>query len=583
MQLLGRDEEILYFNREFANPNGFANLVFGLSGVGKSYLVKHWSRVQCTKNCLVSHHKCADPTQVPQYFIKTLSSNLISSLSVEEHNLFLFSLRESIGQNFPINEWCQASNQDYLKDGYIFIQILRALVVSLNKSILLIIDQAEKLSEESLYLLKQIVEWKPTSISIVTCVTSKFLGKEGFEKEFAEKFYFKGQTTIELKAISSIFQDSYFELYGISQEVEGLHFQECALYQKRLWLMEQLTINQEMQEAFLHLAKFPDGLQESENFYFEYFYTLLDSLPILDEILHLEGTLIRFDDDVYAQDILEKFTDSKFCSIQNTKHKDLIRYHLYFDLQSNPCPSEEVFLKLLKTYMKCLDFSNLNQLSSAFDQESVYSEHTQKYSKACSLVSNLYFNYSDQLFEEYLDYSQTLDKSIKKDMSQNIYHLLKVHNKEVLFYKHFISTDTLDSDSNFLKQVIWAYALNMKQTDFEVFECFADLIHENFYAGSVKVCNYFLSENKIHSKEELPQEYQTEAFYILGLASMENSNFVEAKQYFIKAVHQSLLDQDFDHLSSILSSVSEVCTELNDFESQLENYREAVIVDQFSL
>ncbi|MCJ8345791.1 ATP-binding protein [bacterium] len=583
MELLGREEEILYFDREFTNPIGFASLVFGLSGVGKSYLIKHWTDSHANNDCLVSHHKCSSPTQVPQYFIKTLSCNLISSLSVEEHNLFLFSLKESIGQDFPIQKWCNESNQDYLKDGYIFIQILRALVVSLNRKIILIVDQAEKLGAESLYLLKQIVEWKPTAITIITCITSEKSGKDNFEKEFGNKFFFKGQSTFELKTISEIFKSSYFDLYGISEQMDGLHFQECALYQKRLWLSEQLNVDLEMREAFYYLAQFPDGLRSHENYFFKYFQTILENIPILHEILHIESDLIAFNDEVYSNDIIEQFSlDLQFES-NNSKQKDLIRYHLFQDLHQGNSPLEDNYTKMLNCYINCLDFSNLYQLASAFESENHYSQKTQNFSKICILVSDLYFNFSLELFEEYLLISQSMDIKAQKDISPCIFHLLKVHNQKELFYKEFIKESTLPDSSNFLKQIIWSHAIESDSPNLEQFACSSNLIHSNFYTGAIRVCDYFLKGTKLQSNQELPSEYQTEAFYILGLEAMEEQKFIEAKQYFIQAVHQSLLTQEFDHLSSILSSVSEVSSELNDFESQLENYREAVIVDQFCL
>ncbi|PCJ17199.1 MAG: hypothetical protein COB02_14220 [Candidatus Cloacimonadota bacterium] len=583
MQLLGREEEILFFNREFINPIGFSSLIFGLSGVGKSYFLKHWGLSQTQNDSLVSHHKCSSPSQVPQYFIKSQARNLISALSIEEHNLFLFSLKESIGQDFPIQKWCDYSNQDYLKDGYIFIQILRALVVSLNKKILLIIDQAEKLSDESIYLLKQIVEWKPTAISILISVTSQKLGKDNFTIEFGNKFFFKGQTTFEIKTISDIFKNNYFELYGISANVEGLHFQECALHQKRLWLKEQLSSNSEMKDAFFYLACFSDGLRKHENFYFDYFQIILENLPILSEILHIENDRISYDDEIYIQDILNFFSSNQSFQITQSSNKDPIRFHLFQDLYNTGSLNENNYLIILKSYINCFDFSNLHQLSSAFENESSYKKETNNFSAICILVSNLYFNFTLDLFEQYLKFSKSIDSKTIESITPCLFHLLKTHNQKDLFYKEFLNKSLIPNHPTFIKQIIWSHAIDSKKHNFQQFKDCSNLIHPDFYDGAIKVCDYFLKGNKLQSNNELPVEYQTEAFYILGLESMENKDFSQAKQYFIQAVHQSLLTQEFDHLSSILSSVSEVCSELNDFESQLENYREAVIVDQFCL
>ncbi|MBW7875186.1 MAG: ATP-binding protein [Candidatus Cloacimonetes bacterium] len=308
-RLIGRDKEIQLLNQSIQDSSGGSCLLSGITGSGKTYLLRHWYEPSFNIRGRKAWHTCINPLMPAQEFVKSLARELWMDLNPEEQNFVTIALQAELGKQFSFPIWLIESDQHLLKDGYVFLEFLKILRNLHDTGIVLIIDQCELLSPESRLLLKHVNEWKPLGVYIFMALRSSDISKESISRDFGSTFFFKGCSHLEVHPLGAEFEDEYRQAWGIQTDDNQFHYMEYAVYQKRGWLLEQLQDDKELRQTFLWLAQYPYGVPHGYNRYLNTLKKHLAQRPQLEEIFHFRRSDLVFSNIQHVYDLYDHFSE----------------------------------------------------------------------------------------------------------------------------------------------------------------------------------------------------------------------------------------------------------------------------------
>lgn len=306
---IGRDQEVQLLNESVSKASSSTSIVHGLHGAGKTHLMRHWYQQSFTTRGRKAWYTCSNPLAHAQDFIKGLARELLLQLNPEEQNLINLLLKNRYGSDFDLKDWLFISREDGLKDGYVFLEILRAAKSADDTGILLVIDEGELLSPESRRLIRLIAEWKPLGTYLYINVATEAPGRQGLVDEFGSDWFFKGTSYIEVLPLPDSLSQDYLNLWSV-QEIQGdYHFMDYASFQKRAWIAEQAEADPKLRGLLCHLAHHPYGLPHQFNPAIEEYEELIAQKPQLTEILRMDETTLAFGDLSYIYDLNKHFPE----------------------------------------------------------------------------------------------------------------------------------------------------------------------------------------------------------------------------------------------------------------------------------
>jgi hypothetical protein len=377
------------------------------------------------------------------------------------------------------------------------------------------------------------------------------------------------------------------ELYGITTIPEGWHFMDCALLQKRIWLLEQVQSNKELKSALQALAVHPSGLPCSELNSIESLQSFLQENPLLKEIIDIDDGFICFSSREYNEDLLRE-TDLKPPKKNDAtpsieQYDQNIIYNLEQHLSSGSTLDDDFLGQLLLFYLKTGSMTNLAEICAM--QEALPSGSIHK--STMNIIEQLIPLFFAQTTDEFADFippdfsgfagspgfSTALFRHLyiccKNLCSSELFFslcpvLTNVSKHDALFFIRpalHQESDKMDSTLDKLKHILPEYADNLIEP--------------------IKKC--FRGEIRIEDIPALAHEDPEFKVLSLFLKSIENSNNTEKMMDILNSARtEALQNGQFIFMADILNNLSHCHERQGNFDQQLVHYREAVIFEQFS-
>ena len=584
MELLGREEELLSFQQFLSQYPARNLIVHGPSGTGKSYFFQKLRIEPRFAHLKWIHLKILDPLAPAQSFLFDILSIIESTLSSDEHSELDALLASEFGSDFSIDGWTRSYNQSNLECGLIFHKILHLIQRFVGGKFLILIDQAENLSLESVNLLKNLIEWKPENTYFVLSLTTSYSGKGSIQRDFDHLYSFKANQYLEMKPLDFSLKDVYYSMYGID-DLPSQHFSmKSALEQKKLWLIVQCSNDLKLKKLCVFLAHFPGGIHQNLNPYDVDYKLYSAKQPLFEEIFQEQANQLFFTHIDYIESLIAAF-ESDYQSAQGQAlelltSQNLISQRFAKEIEINGLASEISLDLLISTYANSLSISRLQELSDA-SLEQAYSKELKKrlaWFQRATMINNKNFEAHKPCLVSYFN---SLESQEKVKLAKFLFIIFAGIRQLKVFCDLFMSADWIALQRDFLVELLIE---SLRQGDLikaEVFDQLNDSIDPTWLRGLKEI--RFSLEQGIPTAID-PKEFDSFkhlAHFMNGLHAMDGRDYLKASECLQACLECGILKKDFNLHSMALTRLSECYGQRGDLDMQIRVYREAVIAEQF--
>ena len=584
MELLGREEELLSFQQFLTQYPARNLIVHGPSGTGKSYFFQKIRIDSRFRHLRWVYLKILDPIAPAQAFLLGIIEVIRSQFNQDEEEVVNECLTSKLGCDFSLSEWTQDMHQSSPESGLIFHKVLKIIQESIGGQFLIVLDQVENLSLESLTLLKHVIEWKPEDIHFVLGLTTSNPGKDSIQQDFDHLFYFKANQYLEMCPLDPLLKELYYAVYGIESTDSSESFMSLALEQKKAWLIVQCSLDSRLKRLSLFLAHFPAGLRHHHNPYHQDFEDFSSKQPLLLEIFQEQGDRLFFSHQDYIDALISNF-ESDYYSIRDEvcdllESQGLLSELLMKEIEKDGLAEESTINQLLEVYINSLSLSRLQELTEA-SLEQNYSEDL-KY-RLTGLQSALMIKDSDlnTQIPKLCDYFDSLDPTEKPNMGQFLYRVFLKNGLLEVFFDRFFRADWIAQQRGLLVEILIG---SLRQEDLihtQVLHNFNGYVDQGWLQELKELWSALVQE--VPAAIDLSKVIHLPMLgnFINGLNSMAGCDYLRASQYLEASIKYGILEKNFTLYSLALTRLSECSAQLGDFDMQIRAYREAVVAEQF--
>lgn len=570
-RLVGRVREISILNQSISESSGGSSIVYGISGSGKTFMLKEWFDACFNRIGRKAWHSCVNPLAPAQDFLKSLAAELWLDLNPEEQNFVTIYLQRELGNLFSLSHWLKDSERHFLVDGYVFIEFLKALRSMHETGIVLVIDQLESLSNESRILLKNIVEWKPIGVYLYLGLRTSDYGKESLLTDHGNAFFFKGSNLLEVLPLGPEYEAEYLQAWGIPERAENLHFMEQAVYQKRGWLLEQMKESARLRDLLCWLAKHPYGIPNHQNPYLSEFAALLAALPQIGKIIYFRQQDMFFQSYQYVADIYAHFSVDQNLSTEapkgNSDWEICQRLHLAMTAGEGHLPAVQA---MIERYCVTFSVKMLHDLLETFPDMADFQLHRRLAQYALGGKN------CDDLLPEVL-------AKTRPDMEHPLTALLiHTYSRHARLFKLVEASDSIPQLARHRVMSLFLFG-SMQQNPEQTAEGLLKLhITEDFLDAAQSIL-YFLFSDRPLNKPALRQGHLPGISRLArAIDSLETQDFDNSKSLLEACIRESRRSLDLRLLACSLQKMSDAMQEIDDFERRLQFYRQAVIAGVFT-
>jgi hypothetical protein len=553
MKLLGREQEITLLNKFVDDSTTGSILLCGLPGSGKSYLLRKWYHSLNLSNELdCAMVRVSNGLSPAQTTLKRLCELLFYKRTEKEQQDLIAQSQRFLPENTSLLQWFQTSNDSFRTDGLRVLEFLKLCRQSHEQKIVLIVDQAERLSKEARFALKCVAEWKPDGVLMILSIATLNAEEKSRLSEFGMDFSLKGGRELQVAPLSDAFLPEYFDIYGIGQLPEGWHFMDCALLQKRMWLLEQIESIPQLAGIFVHLACRPYGLNHAQTA--EVLTTLTQENPLFQEILVSEPWGWTFENEAYAHDVLGRYSQVIKDIPKEEEHSCINVLHRFHEAQIHGLQDNDINAAMFSLYAATGDLDNLYQLLEAISTSGAAD---------LEMAVNIFDNCSDKnrlpsreelLAHVAIEGIDSSEESLKR-IARLLPSISQSMQKRFLWKLLKMGPDTLKQCMNFLNNNSEPYG-------------YSSWLYDFFQNGNAS------PQRKQGQCPVLDTLIQSATFETSGELTL-------ALQCLQNAAWSALQSGAIHALSPIYTRMSDLHDNEGDHDARIDAYRNAVIAEQF--